>query len=251
MSRPSAKTGHWKAPEALSATEAGHLQVALTVVSVLLVLSVLTCVRLWLHSVSEISEVVVPIGGDLVPTTPIETALDSTLSHLQPGRVVTDVPREMKVAEAKRVTIRVSRDLKADITRGLRNAGVPNVEELEKVSPRMSAELSGSAFEIQPPGVKDQLVPDQGFAQWNWEVTPKKRGVHFLQVVVSVRLAVPGQPVEYRSVPVLDQPIQVEANIGYWFGQNWPQVMSAIGGTTTIGGVVALIRKKIKRPQEA
>jgi hypothetical protein len=77
----------------------------------------------------------------------------------------------------------------------------------------------------------DQVVPDNGFAEWAWCVIPLKSGAHKLYIQVSAKIILPFGK-ESVDHPIIDKEIQVNVNPVYslkCFVKNyWRWIISAI-----------------------
>lgn len=182
------------------------------------------------------------------PQNSVEVALDSLLRNLPPGRVLFRVPKQMRVADEYRIVVRISRDLRSDLADGLSAVGVDEikVEDLDQVSPFMSAILDGSAFDIRPLSSEDQPIADTEFTQWEWDVTPTKHGSQVLQLRLSLRLPLPDRADERKSIPVEERFIDVDVNlrhtvVSFW-GNNWKWFL---GGSPVLA-VLGWLGKKVK-----
>lgn len=61
-----------------------------------------------------------------------------------------------------------------------------------QISNRMRADLSGSAFTIQPITPSVQAVRTDGTTQWSWTIVPTKPGEQSLDLTISALITVSG-----------------------------------------------------------
>jgi biopolymer transport protein ExbD len=144
----------------------------------------------------------------------IDKALSAAIQHLSTGKVAFNVPDHMTQGVAQEIQVRVSRDIKYDIGQGLKELlgdGTIVVEDI-KVGPLMSVKLNGSHFEILELTQVEQVVPENTFATWVWEVRPMDWGTQTLFVTVGVRLRLSAGKDEVRFAPVYKRDIKVRVN---------------------------------------
>lgn len=135
--------------------------------------------------------------------------LDSTT--FWQGRVLYNPSDRMKQGARERVEVRISQGMVDVLTEGLKGLGAPTIHTIQ-VSRFMSVRLAGETFEIRALGNEGQYVPASGFAQWEWDVVPKKWGTHTLQLKVTARLKLDGLGEEPMDLPVLDKTVSVQVS---------------------------------------
>jgi hypothetical protein len=72
--------------------------------------------------------------------------------------------------------------------------------------------LNGSHFEILELTQVEQVVPENAFATWAWDVRPTDWGTQTLFVTVGVRLRLSAGKDEVRFAPVYKRDIKVRVN---------------------------------------
>ncbi|MCK4461172.1 MAG: hypothetical protein KAW46_05175, partial [candidate division Zixibacteria bacterium] len=96
----------------------------------------------------------------------------------------------------------------------------------------MEATLKGEAFKITRLSSDKQVQPPGDFAQWAWDVVPRRSGVHSLQLLISVRLKLPEIGEETYSLPVLEREIKVKVSPYYvvatFIFSYWEWIVTAI-----------------------
>ena len=135
---------------------------------------------------------------------------------LSAGKILFNPPEEMVVAQKVRVEARITPDLAADLSTGLKGPGKPISEEI-KVSPFMKVKLHGSEEEFLIASFSDEEqplldLPGRKFTQWEWDVTPKDSGWHSLALSVKAVIKISNRPDVYYDYPVLERKIHVKLN---------------------------------------
>jgi prepilin-type N-terminal cleavage/methylation domain-containing protein len=182
-----------------------------------------------------------------ITRSPIHDAIQDEIKRLAPGKILYNPPRQMRQGKKERVEVRVARQFAGDLAAGLRGRGEPAIRQIQ-VGSVMIAQLSGDSFTIKPIGKPDRIVPDDGFAQWEWDVMPIKSGEQTLQLLVSVKIKLPGSGEENYVHPVMEEAIAVSINPWYvvstFITKNWQYILGTIA-IPFIGWIVK--RKKKKR----
>jgi formylglycine-generating enzyme required for sulfatase activity len=125
-----------------------------------------------------------------------------------PGRVVFNPAERMKVGQRERIEVRLSRDLAAKLTEGLRGRGAPRIEAIE-IADRMRVRLLGEEFVIKALSSEDQVVREVGVAQWDFDVVPVRRGRKVLRLLVTLRLKREDTQ-ELYDLPALEREVVVQ-----------------------------------------
>lgn len=160
----------------------------------------------------------------------------SALAELAQGRILYNPPTEMQFGQPERVEVRISLDPAADLGSGLQGSGEP-VEEQIPVSAFMTVRLTGAAFEITPLSSAEQIIAQDTYTQWAWDVVPIKSGEQRLTLIVTARVKLPGFGEEARDLPIIEReitvkvtPVQAALN---FFNQNlaWigPTMLAGLG----------------------
>src|SRR5579864_8866015 len=176
--------------------------------------------------------------------------IDTQLKKLAPGRILYNPPKEMKVGVKDRIEVRLSKNQLQDLTQGLQGAGAPKIENLP-VGDFMKVRLTGDGFEIAALDSDEQLVADDGFTQWCYDVTPLHSGDRILSLIVTVRIVVPGAPEAVRDYAPFTRTIHVQVNPMYSTARfvegNWQW----LAGTLVIPLALLLWKRLSKRPPDA
>jgi hypothetical protein len=144
----------------------------------------------------------------------------------QPGRLLFNPPDRMQLGHTERVEVRLTRTLKldAELLRHLRGHGEPRLEEIP-TTPLMAVTLKGDGFQITPYSDEEQRVSENQITTWEFDIRALKRGPQLLVMSVSLRIPVPGQTSQRKSIPVCEVTIDVQvgalALVGYFLASNW------------------------------
>lgn len=147
-----------------------------------------------------------------------EPTVDELLAKLVWGKVVFNTPSTM--LWKSRALIQLSLgveipvdDLAASITaEGERQTGTL------RVSPRMSATLTGVGVQITPVSPMIQVVGRKEITQWTWEVVAVEPGTHPLHLTVNALLQVEGSSTE-KTLVVFDRTLIVTVEWSQWVVQ--------------------------------
>jgi hypothetical protein len=104
----------------------------------------------------------------------------------------------------------------------------------------MSARLYGDGFDVTTHSDQGQVVPDNQFAEWDYDITPMRSGTLTLTLVVAIRYKLLGSE-ETTDLPALTREITVQVNrwwtVQRFAAENWQYLLSGIGAVILgIGG---------------
>jgi len=121
---------------------------------------------------------------------------------VRPGRLLFNPPDRMKLGQTARVEVRLTRTLERDgeLLEHLSGPGEPQVEEIP-TAPLMAVTLKGDGFRVTAYSDEEQRVTPDEITTWEFDVQALKRGQQRLVMSVSLRIPVPGQPLEHKSIP--------------------------------------------------
>ncbi len=162
---------------------------------------------------------------------------------VQPGRLLFNPPDRMKLGQTARVEVRLTRTLErgGELLAHLRGQGEPQVEEIP-TAPLMAVTLKGDGFRITAYSDEEQRVTQDEITTWEFDVQALKRGQQRLVMSVSLRIPVPGQSLEHKSIPVREATINVHvgapALVGHFVAANWQWF---IGTAIAIAAVVVAV----------
>lgn len=165
--------------------------------------------------------------------------------EIKPGRILYNPPEQMRVGEAERIEVRITRQLSDEIFKDLQGKGRPRVEE-SPITAEMKVELIGKAdaFDIRSMSSPIQSVFGS-HTEWYWDVTPLSSGVH--RLTIKATFIYQGQT--FRDLEPFERDVTVAVNpvysTGRWLGNNWDKVLGALG--ITAAGVFAFLYQKLRR----
>ena len=144
----------------------------------------------------------------------------------QPGRLLFNPPDRMQLGHTERVEVRLTRTLKldAELLRHLHGHGEPQLEEIP-TTPLMAVTLKGDGFQITSYSDEEQRVSENQITTWEFDIRALKQGPQLLVMSVSLRIPVPGQTSERKSIPVREVTVDVQvgalALVGHFLASNW------------------------------
>ncbi len=143
----------------------------------------------------------------------LDEIVQAELKKLSPGRILFNVPHEMRQGVTEKVEARLTKAITEDLSKGLKGKGVPQIEDI-KLNTLMSVRLNGDkdSFDIKSLSHEDQIVEGEGFTQWEWDVTPLKFGGQSLSLTVTIRMKMPTYGEERKDYPVFEKQISVMVN---------------------------------------
>ncbi len=180
----------------------------------------------------------------------LQTAVDA----MQNGQIAFNTPQEMQAGITQEITARIIDSQTEEATQTLLE-GLDEVEEdvqveTLSVSSEMRAELIASepgSFEIVALSDAQQLIVSGQLTEWQWEVTPLRRGDAKLILRVTAVIEVPGFTPKSRSLPVLERDIEVQVNPSYslnrFLAQNWWWLLLV---TLILVATVIILRRRTK-----
>jgi hypothetical protein len=122
--------------------------------------------------------------------------------------------------------VRLTRTLELDagLLENLRGHGEPRLEDIP-TAPLMAVTLQGDGFEITAYSDAEQRVTQDEITTWEFDIRALKRGQQRLVMCVSLRIPMPGQPSEHKSIPVreavIDVQVRAPALVGHFVSGNW------------------------------
>lgn len=111
-----------------------------------------------------------------------------------------------------------------------------------KLTPRMSASVSGFGFEILPQAVQVQAVSGTGDTTWSWQVKGIESGEHTLTFRLAGTLIVEGKEIG-RDFYQYQQKVNVSVGPGGFLKDNWQWPASTIA-LSAIGVAWGLLRSR-------
>ncbi|MGH6816962.1 MAG: Clp protease N-terminal domain-containing protein [Hyphomicrobiaceae bacterium] len=138
--------------------------------------------------------------------------------QVEPGQLVENIPRTMRVGVSETVEVRVGKAQVEGLAAGLAGgAHRHDIVVAKAMAVRLGAPESGFWIETRSPEtqwIENRLgLPGDDFASWRWTVTPQRRGRSRLQLVISAR-TVGADGLTAESV-LPDQTIEVRVKTNY------------------------------------
>lgn len=158
---------------------------------------------------AESTEVAVLPEPTALPTADPAEIASAALAELEQGQILYNPPAEMQLGERERVEVRISLDAAQDLAQDLQGSGEP-VQESIPVARFMTVRLTGPAFEIIPLSSPEQVVADDAYTQWSWDITPLEGGEQRLSLTVTARVKIPGFGDEARDIDIIEREILVQ-----------------------------------------
>lgn len=204
-----------------------------------------------------------------LPSLPVGSSseLAEIIESLPEGIMVYFCPDEMTVGITDTCTVRIANneyllssfqdaltDRRRKFLEDMLNDGTKkNFErvELDYVSSEMMVKITAKNFKIYPQEEgENQPIINNDFTSWQWDITPKKSGIHKIKFTVYVILEVPGYqkalPKRYEEQVV---EVQVKVNPSYsltsFIETNW-QYLTAVFVVFSSLGIVLLVWHKKK-----
>jgi hypothetical protein len=185
-----------------------------------------------------------------------DEALQNAVDSLPVGQVVFNHPSEMKMGEAKEVQVRISRDVAADISKGLTMPGLADRGQTTehqqiKISTSMKVQLHGEPyFDVKPLTDEEQLIDKTGFTEWKFTVIPLQGGRWPLHLTVTAVVHAADRE-KVKNLEVLDEQVTVQVStlevVESFIGNNWQWLI----GTVLIPVGAWLLPRLKKRKSQA
>lgn len=175
------------------------------------------------------------------------------VSKLPDGRILCNIPTNMKVGQTESVDVRIEKSITEDFTKNLEGSGAIEIENI-KVADVMGVELKydDQKFLVNEISVPEQMVMSDSYTWWVWDITPLKSGEGHLFVVATFKLVIPGQEDQYKVVTLSKKRITTEINPVYsvkkFINDHWEWLIGTI--FIPVVGFVAFKRSKRKRKRK-
>jgi uncharacterized cupredoxin-like copper-binding protein len=196
---------------------------------------------------AETAAVVTSTASQSNPDASLFDEIDRRFAELSPGEIVFTAPDKMRVAETSEVDLRIAaKNHSSGILDGL-TEGVTSTAAQEHITPVMEAHLDGgSGLDIASVGKDSQSVAGGGFAEWRWNVTPKRSGSQRLTVSIIAHLTYPDGRDIPKTIRTMTRTVEVSANVGDsvkgFFASYWQWLTT----TLIIPIVIFIYRRRTK-----
>lgn len=175
------------------------------------------------------------------------------------GTIAYKVPKAMKIEEPETVSVRIfGSNADKTLSRGFSETGSSSLKVIPSMLVTLDQPDNPDSFTIQPDPVEsgNRFVPDDGFTEWVWTVTPLKGGDEPKQLTIVAYMVLDtkmpdGHPLQSRissytaKVSVGVKPTWQRA--GSWWAQNWKDVVKYL---VPSGAVTAFITWLLSRRKE-
>jgi len=134
------------------------------------------------------------------------------------GRVLYRIPEKMQKDVAADCVIRIApEDLPEKILKeALKGPDKAVIEDIRRIGKYMKVLLTDdsgeNAFLVKSKSRIEQVVEEDDYTEWQYEVTPHKEGIHKLLLTISVTIIRDEFGKEYKDVIVLDKEIEIITN---------------------------------------
>lgn len=173
--------------------------------------------------------------------------VQAEFARLGKGNILYNPPTEMTVGESERVEVRITQGGQEALqAEPLKGSGAPQIEQIP-VASFMKVRLTGDGFEIMPLSSEEQVVVQDGYTEWAWDVTPQKSGDHRLAITVIARVKLQGFSDEQKDLDIIERDIHVRVNPAHSVRTFFADNMSWILPTILIPLALALGNRAWKR----
>jgi len=136
-----------------------------------------------------------------------EQKLKFIIDKLPFGGIVFNAPKTIIQEESKQVTLRISK-------KSIKTDDLPKenfqLEQKVKISSFMSAKLMSFDFNIMALNHEEQLIDDETFTEWLWDITPKvqkEKGRLYLRITIRIPLS--SDKEERKDLPIFERSIDI------------------------------------------
>lgn len=179
---------------------------------------------------------------------PVTTLAEDSakIDELVSGSAGVTAPGTGKVGDTFSVYLNVSSDKLSALLASMK-AQHPGYTSLQgkdiKLTPRMTATISGDGFDILPEAAQVQVVSSTEPTTWEWQVTPTQSGSRTLNVLLTGSLLVEGVDTP-RTFYLDDEHILVNVGFFGFLKQYW-QWLSSTVVIPLAAGLWAVLRKRV------
>jgi hypothetical protein len=135
----------------------------------------------------------------------------SISSQWTSGTISFNTPERMKLGEKVRVLVKVGKGAQQQLLESAMSGDSVSADSL-MVGDIMIVKLIGEAFNITAHDDEEQGVMDEGYTQWEFDVTAKEDGVHELYVKAGIVYNVPSLGNTRKFFPSYERKITIEVS---------------------------------------
>jgi hypothetical protein len=147
------------------------------------------------------------------------------------GIISFNPPDVMELNNRYRLSVKISKELKADLLEKLPTTEKTMVDSLW-VGDIMIVRLQGDDFTIKAYDDEEQGVLDAGYTQWEFDVTPNSTGKHYLYVKAGIVYHLKDLGATRKYFPVYEKEIEIEISmvrfITTFATERWEFLISSI-----------------------
>ncbi|CAN5431360.1 hypothetical protein BH10BAC4_BH10BAC4_15390 [soil metagenome] len=147
------------------------------------------------------------------------------------GFIAFNPPVEMRVNQKDRVQVRISKKFLSGMIESMARVETMTVDSLN-VGDIMLVKLSGEEFKIVAYDEEEQGVTNEGYSQWEFDVTPQQSGDLELFLKVGVVYFVPNLGPAKKYFPVYEKKIKVTVSawqvVAGFATERWEFIVSSI-----------------------
>ncbi len=130
------------------------------------------------------------------------------------GRILYHIPAKMQKDVTSLCTIRIApEDIPEAILKEALERNKTIIEDIRRIGKYMKVQLvndsNENAFFIKNKSTEEQVIEEDDYSEWLYDVTPRIEGIHSLQLKVSVTLVRDEHGKEYKDVVVLDRDVEI------------------------------------------
>jgi len=143
-----------------------------------------------------------------------QTDIEPQQKSRKRGRVLYHIPAKMQKDVTSLCTIRIApEDIPESILKEALEADKAVIEDIRRIGKYMKVQLvndsNDNAFFIKNKSTEEQVIEEDDYSEWLYDVTPLMEGIHSLQLKVSVTLVRDEHGKEYKDVVVLDRDVEI------------------------------------------
>jgi hypothetical protein len=114
------------------------------------------------------------------------------------------------------------------------------VTDITKITGIMSAKLTGSGFDINPPNAVEQAISLETPTEWEWDIEAKNTGKQKLKLELDILIPI-GKQNTHKHITTLVRNVEVNVTLLQWAEQGGEQFANFLNNWKDIIGVLLLI----------
>ena len=134
------------------------------------------------------------------------------IESLKWGQIVFTPPAKAWKGVSIPIKARIAQNLSENISQGLEKFPKTERDKI-KVSYEMNVQLDGgNNFDISPKVQKPKIIPESGYAEWDWSVTPLYEGTHTIKLTATATINLNENIAKEPDIEVYEKDITVEVD---------------------------------------